>query len=137
MSSAEQQIAPDAAAPQSYPRATLDALRALAQVERPTFTHDAPEIDASFTYRALTAAELEAVMTLVSGSDANFREYLVNRASIEPKVDHELWMLLGELPALVRGKLVAAVMRSCGLIDGDAEAKKDSSPIRPLSPGTA
>lgn len=121
-----------------YPVASLDALRALAAVERPILTHTSPEIGASFSYRALTASELEEVMRLAGQNDGAFREYLVNRASVAPKVDHALWMVLGDLPALVRGKYVAAVMRDCGILpEAQDAAKKDSPPIRPWSPGTA
>lgn len=130
---------PEQAAPQElYPVASLDALRALAAVERPIFIYTSPEINASFTYRALTGTELEEVMRLAGQNDGTFREYLVNRASITPKVDHAFWMVLGELPAMVRGKYVAQVLKDCGLLPEAAEAaKKDSAPIRPWSPGTA
>lgn len=100
-------------------------------------SHYDEEIGGAFTYRKLTGAEVREARKLatVDLGKANQRVdqdklefYIVNKATVEPKVTQALWTQLGQLGPLVQAGLSAAVFTACGLIgDPVAEAGKDST----------
>jgi hypothetical protein len=99
--------------------------------------HYDPEIGGVFTYRRLTGAEVRDCRRLATVDlgkttqrvDQDKLEfYIVNKATVEPKVTAALWSQLGQLGPIVQAGLSAAVFEACGLIgDPVADAGKDSS----------
>lgn len=114
--------------------AALERRKAEAVV--PLAHHD-EETGGTFFYRKLTGAEVRAcrakatkgrgtAQQRVEQDDMEF--FLVNMASVTPKITQALWGQLGQLGPLVQSGIIVAIMESNGLAgDPEQDAKNDSS----------
>lgn len=108
--------------------ATLAAIRELAKRRKAEgaleFTE--PETGLTFTFRRLTGADVDKIISWAQGSDDKYNQIFVEEASVDPKVTMEFWAELQELGPMVRGALLMFVREISGMGEDAVERAKNA-----------
>jgi hypothetical protein len=108
---------------------TLDLLKAAVErrEQEAVYEHYDADLDAVFKLRVINGAELDRVLGLAKGDDTKYRQFLINAASVEPKIDMVAWAQLQQLAPRIRTRLINTIVERSGLAPEAVEDAKNSS----------
>lgn len=111
------------------PIATLEAIRAAVQgyKQRDPEPLVIRELGLTFLLRGVTGAEMDDIQRIGGDSEAKLQRTMANFGSVEPKIDHATWDLLGQASPMVRQRIIRTIRELSGLTLEALELEKNDS----------